>query len=104
MTVEEDSTLSFTDFQCPPDKFGVCGAVQLITRDNGDLSVLQMIYTLRLSVRHGRLSVGLKDGLTFTEGTGDLDRSVTFKAGVRPSTVCISLHAQMHTCMYMYVQ
>lgn len=88
--------MSFTDYLCPPDKFGLCGSVQLITRDNGDLSVLKQIYTLRISVRHGLLTVGLRTNLTFVEGTGGMDRAFTVKASVRSA---LGTHACSHVCL-----
>jgi hypothetical protein len=75
VTAIQGFRFSFNDFNCEQTAITTerCGSIALITRDNGDVTILDRYFRLRLTIQFGTLSFAKAEDLEFQEGDGSDD-------------------------------
>jgi len=79
----EDVALAFSSFNCARAAGTLlenCGALQALSRDNGDVTILDNFYEMELNVLHGTLSLSQAAGITYWAGDGTADRRMVLYA------------------------
>ena len=79
LATNEDVPLAFSSHNCDRAALNLlenCGSPQVLSRDNGDVSILSANYEMTLAVDHGTLMLSQSQGITFRAGDGKDDKSM----------------------------
>jgi len=75
----EGFRFSFSSYRCEEVAkvpSATCAAMQVLSRDNGDITILERYFRAKISAKHGTLSFAHSDNLSFLMGDGSDDEEM----------------------------